>query len=147
MKSQKVYCFCFLFALVFTIQGIVHSLANGDLATLLPSDGCGQVIDVHLQGLIDASLRIAYLFAFLFALSFAWAMSYGGGIKFLAVAAIASISTFVAGGITNLYFHEHLTACDMFFMRSDAPTLNFGVTVLLLVLTISGLVRATKFRK
>ena len=145
--SKRLLFFCLFFTLIFLVQGIVHLLANDALVTLLPGDGCGQILNFRLQKLIEAGLLVAYTAAALFAFSFAWTTTYGGGIKLLIATALISISFFLIGGSANIFFHDHLTACDMFFMGSDAPMLNFGVAALLLGLTIAKLVRALSVRE
>ena len=146
-KIKRLLLFCSVFALVFLVQATVHLLANDALLTLLPGDGCGQILDYRLQKLIEAGLLAAYTSAVLFAFSFAWTMTYGGGVALFVATALISLSSFLVGGSVNLYFHEHLTACDMFFMGSDAPTLNFGAAAILLALTIAKLFRALNVRK
>lgn len=146
-QSKRLLFFLLVFTLIFLVQGIVHFLTNDALVTLLPGDGCGQILNFRLQKLIKAGLLVAYTAAALFAFSFAWTTTYGGGVILLIATALISISFFLIGGIANIYFHEHLTACDMFFMGSDAPMLNFGVAALLLGLTIAKLVRALSARE
>jgi len=146
-KPKQLLLFRLLFTLIFLVQGIVHLIANDALVILLPGDGCGQILDIGLQKLIEASLLVAYIVAALFAFSFAWTVTYGGGNALLVMAALFSISSFVVGGSTGLYFYEHLTACDVNFFSSDAPMLNFGAAGLLLALTILSLLRGSNFKE
>ena len=145
-QSRRILHFGLFFVLIFLPQVIVHLLANEALVTLLPGDGCGQISNFQLQKLIRSGLLAAFIAAALFALSSAWTMTYGRGVALLVATALISVSSFLIGGSANLYFHEHLTACDMFLKGADAPMLNFGVAALVLTTTIALLVREGRVR-
>lgn len=132
-----ILVFFAVFAVVLSALLGIHLVANDALVVLLPGDGCGQVLDLPLQTLIKSGLAFAYGFAALAAISFAFTVAYGRGFALFVLSALVSIATYLVGGITNLRYTEHLNSCDMFFMGSDAPYLNFGAVGFLLFLIMA----------
>ena len=150
LKKASLTYYTIVFSLVLTtvssVQLAVHFVANDPLVSLLPGDGCGQVLDFRLHKLIRLGLWISYLAALFSALSFAMLAAFGWGSTFLLVTAPVSIVAFLAGGATNLWYFEHLHSCDMFFLGRDASYMNFGAAVFLLILTAAALYKNHQVR-
>jgi hypothetical protein len=109
---------------------------NDALITLLPGDGCVQVLDRVLQKQIRMSMTLAYAASVLFALSFSISAVFRRGLRPLILSAAMTILAFLTAAITHLRHGDHLTGCDMFLFGSDAPFLNFLAAAVCLVLTV-----------
>ena len=137
MRAYPSLLFIGVFLVLLFMQVGVHRIANDALVLLLPSDGCGQILNKHLQDLIKVALGIAYATAILSALSFAKSIAFGRNSNFFVLIAFTSIAAFLIGGTVNLWHAEHLNSCDLFYMGRHAPLLNYATAGLVSLLTLT----------
>ena len=116
------------------IQLFVHGVYNTQTTNILPTDGCGQILDTALDlrmtNLVWLSVFISVIFSVLLATAKRgpmWKWS-------LTCVTILSTMGFLIFGWINWEHHDFLTSCDIFFLGDTAAFSN-GSTAILVAIT------------
>ena len=118
---------------IFLFQLLVHGVINSQTVSILPTDGCGQVLDDDLKQWLELLLRVSVLSGLCFSVFLAIAkrsMFWDGVLLLSATATITCIFTF---GWMNWQFKVLLTSCDIFFVARFAVPWNLFAAILVFI--------------
>lgn len=114
------------------LQWFVHGVFNNQTVSILPTDGCGQILDNALKLQLELLLRVALLSSLLFSVFFVFTMSFMFWRAIFLLLAFAATSGLLIFGWMNWHYYEFLTSCDIFFGGSKAANWNVLAAILVL---------------
>ena len=121
---QKVIVGTIVFCGLFISQTLTHGIYNAQIVTLLPSDGCGQILDQDLFDRLSMALDIANGTSILFSLIFAIATQVRIPAPLVWISGVAAVAGFAGGALLIHQNHKHLVGCDLFFDNGNAIGTN-----------------------
>ena len=132
IQSNRAFLWLALAIGLFVLQWFVHGAFNSQTVSILPTDGCGQILDNALKMQLELLLRVALLSSLLFSVFFVFTMSSMFWRALFLLLAIAAICGLLIFGWMNLHYYEFLTSCDIFFGGSKAANWNVLAAIVVL---------------